>query len=102
MLFMQDGAPPHYKLEVRRWLNERFPGRWIGRLGSARVPTPIVWPANSPDLTPCDFFLWGFIKEGVYRRGVPRDLAELERRIRYEFNSLPQAMTDRAIDSFEG
>jgi hypothetical protein len=29
--FQQDGAPPHYLEEVRKYLNTRFPGRWIGR-----------------------------------------------------------------------
>ncbi len=52
--FQQDGAPPHYAREVRHWLDENFPGKWIGRRG------PIEWPARSPDLTPPDFFLWGF------------------------------------------
>jgi hypothetical protein len=33
----------------------------IGRGG------PIPWPARSPDLTPPDFFLWGAIKERVFR-----------------------------------
>jgi hypothetical protein len=29
--FQQDGAPPHYFGEMRKYLNTRFPGRWIGR-----------------------------------------------------------------------
>lgn len=48
--FQQDGAPPHYTVQVRQFLNERFPGRWIGRRGA------IEWPARSPDLNPLDFF----------------------------------------------
>ena len=31
---------------------------------------PIVWPPRSPDLTPLDFFVWGFIKDVVYRGKV--------------------------------
>ena len=61
MFFMQDGAPPHFARTVRSWLDEQLPGRWIGRRGS------YDWPARSPDLTPCDFFLWGWAKEEVYR-----------------------------------
>lgn len=48
--FQQDGAPPHFARTVREFLDEVFPGRWIGRRGS------IEWPARSPDLTPMDFF----------------------------------------------
>ena len=51
-LYLQhDGATPHYAVIVREWLEEKFPGRWIGR------HEPLDWPPHSPDLTPCDFFL---------------------------------------------
>jgi hypothetical protein len=56
--FQQDGAPPHYALCVRLWLNKHFPN-WIGRRGT------IEWLARSPDLTPMDFFLWGYLKSRV-------------------------------------
>ena len=26
----------------------------------------VQWPARSPDLTACDYFLWGFLKSKVY------------------------------------
>ena len=32
--FQQDGAPPHYSRIVRNYLDEHYPGRWIGRRGS--------------------------------------------------------------------
>lgn len=60
MWFQHDGAPPHVTLPVRQHLDRTFPGRWIGRFG------PHLWPARSPDLTPLDFFLWGFVKERVF------------------------------------
>jgi len=72
--FQQDGAPPHYFLLVRQWLNERFPDKWIGRRGA------IEWPPRSPDLTPLDFFLWGYLKSIVYKTR-PADIDELKRRI---------------------
>ena len=59
-IFHQDGAPAHYANSVRNLLNEKLPGKWIGRRG------PIEWPARSPDLTPLDFFFWGVIKDRVY------------------------------------
>jgi hypothetical protein len=30
----------------------------------------IAWPARSPDLTVPDFFLWGFLKDRVFRRRI--------------------------------
>lgn len=74
LLFQQDGAPPHFSLQVRGILNEKFPNRWIGRAG------PIPWPPRSPDLTPLDFFLWGYVKNTVYSEKI-RDLQHLRQRI---------------------
>lgn len=49
----QDGASPHFTLNVRAYLNQRFRNRWIGRGG------PVEWPPRSPDLTSPDFCVWG-------------------------------------------
>jgi hypothetical protein len=62
--FLQDGAPPHY-LEVRMYLNTRFPGRGIGQTAL------IAWPPHSLDLTPLDFFLWGSIKDRMFVPPLP-------------------------------
>lgn len=64
MWLLQDGAPPHYSLIVRQFLDNNFPNRWIGRVG------PVAWPPRSPDLTPCDFFLWGYMKSLVFKTPV--------------------------------
>ncbi|PSN39704.1 hypothetical protein C0J52_17983 [Blattella germanica] len=47
-------------MRVRDLLDEVFPNRWSGRAG------PISWLPRSLDLTPLEFFLWGFIKDRVY------------------------------------
>ncbi len=31
-----------------------------------RLIAPGGWPARSPDLSPCDFFLWGCMKDRVF------------------------------------
>lgn len=65
MWFQHDGAPAHFSLEARQYLNEVFRNRWIGRGG------PVHWPARSPDLTALDFFLWGHVKSLVYETPIP-------------------------------
>ena len=40
------------------------------------------WPVRSPDLTSCDFFLWGWMKEEGYRRMPFADLSGLGTAIR--------------------
>jgi hypothetical protein len=74
MWFMHDGAPAHFNLLVRHYLNRRFPLRWIGRGG------PTAWPARSQDLNPLDYYLWGHLKSVVYETPVP-DIVELRRRL---------------------
>jgi hypothetical protein len=66
--FRHDGAPPHSSREVRNFLNYRFPGRRIG------LCSPHTWPARSPDLSPLDYCVWGWMKELVYSvKVVTRD-----------------------------
>jgi hypothetical protein len=64
MWFMHDGAPAHFTLNVRHFLNVSYGPQWIGRGG------PTVWPPRSPDLNSCDFYLWGYMKSMVYRTAV--------------------------------
>lgn len=72
--FQQDGAPAHYSVIVRDFLNEQFPGHWIGRRGT------VEWSPRSPDLSPLDFYLWGHLKAIVYSEKI-RDLQHLRSRI---------------------
>jgi hypothetical protein len=80
--FMLDGAPPHWARNVRQWLTEKFPNRWMGR-GSPNMP----WPPRSPDLSMCDFFLWGYLKSVVYRNKL-ETLCELKAAIVEAFNTV--------------
>ena len=50
-----------------------------------------MWAPRSPDLTPLDFFAWGYIKSLVYRTKV-RDLANLTNRIREAVDSITPGM----------
>lgn len=74
VIFQQDGAPAHFARIVRQYLDLVFPNRWIGRSG------PILWPPRSPDLTALDFFLWGFLKDRVFRT-IPQTIQKMENRI---------------------
>ncbi|KAG4068807.1 hypothetical protein HA402_002498 [Bradysia odoriphaga] len=87
IVFQQDGAPPHFTRFVRQWLDQNFP-QWIGRAG------PFPWPARSPDLTPLDFFLWGYVKHQVYQKR-PSDIPDLKQRIREVFSLITPEMLQR-------
>jgi len=94
LFFQQDGAPPHYALPVRNWLNERFPDRWIGRRGA------IEWPPRSPDLTPLDFFLWGHLKTVVYKN-QPENILDLKCKIVEACQQITREMFENVREAFE-
>lgn len=74
--FQQDGCPAHSTHLITNFLNRHFPGKWIGRYG------PVHWPARSPDLTPLDFFLWGYLKQQVYKENFNDNIELLKQKIR--------------------
>lgn len=93
MWLQHDGAPAHFALDVRRYLNQEFEGRWIGRGG------PISWPPRSPDLTKLDFFLWGHIKNIVYQ--TPPTIADdMRQRIIHAFDTVSIEMLQDVNRSF--
>lgn len=94
MIFQQDGAPPHFALAVRQYLDRRFPNRWIGRR------RPVEWPPRSPDLTPLDFFLWGHLKTKIYATEPP-SLEDLRLRIINECRLITPEMLQNVRQRFE-
>jgi hypothetical protein len=79
-IYHQEGDPPHYHHLLSGYLNQHLPQRWIGRT-AANDHALLRWPPRSPDLTPCDFLLWGYVKDSVFVPPLPWDLPELRRRI---------------------
>ena len=79
-VFQQDGCPAHFHNGVRDYLNTDLPQRWIGRFEQGDVAL-MSWPLRSPDLTPCDFFLWGFVKDTDFVPPGPANLQELRNHI---------------------
>jgi len=53
-------------------LHYLFPDKLIGREAgnNAQYRPNIAWPPHSPDFNPCDFFLWGFMKQQVYANEI--------------------------------
>ncbi|GFV51207.1 DUF4817 domain-containing protein [Trichonephila clavipes] len=58
--FQQDGATCHTARAIIDLLKDTFVDRLISRFG------PVNWPPRSCDLTPLDYFLWGYVKSLVY------------------------------------
>lgn len=90
IIFQQDGAPPHNSRLVVNYLDERFGENWMGTNG------PVRWPARSPDLTPLDFFIWGHLKEEVYRT-PPTNREDMEIRVRGAINGITELQLDNML-----
>jgi hypothetical protein len=83
IIFQQDGASSHRSKKVTEWLNKKFPNKWIGRRSA------LEWVHRSPDLTPLDFFLWGYVKQKVYQEPIA-NLEDLREKITNTINSIQQ------------
>lgn len=91
--FQQDGATCHTSRAAMEFLRQTFPGRLISLRGD------VEWPPRSPDLSPCDYFLWGYLKARVYIN-KPRTLEALSETITQEIRAVPRAMLQRSMDNF--
>lgn len=94
--YQHDGAPPHFFLQARDWLNLQYGGRWIGRGG------PVEWPPRSPDLTPPDFFLWGYIKDQLSAaQQHPENIQQLRESIVEVCHSITPDMIAQVWQNFD-
>jgi hypothetical protein len=59
------------------------------------------WPPRSPDLTPCEFFLWGHVKDRVFVRPVPITLYDLKQRITTATAGVDEDFLTRVWQEFE-
>ena len=85
----QDGATCHTSGESFDRLRERFPGRVISR----------KFPPRSCDLTPLDFFLWGYVKDKVYAN-APQSIDELKEKIRTVIDEIEPQMCENLMENF--
>ncbi|KAK8374093.1 hypothetical protein O3P69_019943, partial [Scylla paramamosain] len=53
-VWQQDSAPCHTSRKSQKWLSDNF----------FDFVAPDVWPPNSPDLNPMDYFVWGAVERG--------------------------------------
>jgi hypothetical protein len=90
----QDGAPSHWGTIARDCLDATFPNRWLGRDG------PLAWPPRSPDITPLDFFLWGYVKDKVYVTKVT-GVEDMKTRIRDAITIINRGMLVRTWEDLE-
>ncbi|GFW68439.1 DUF4817 domain-containing protein [Trichonephila clavipes] len=91
--FRQDGATCHTARATIDLLKDTFGDRLISRFG------PVNWPPRSCDLTPLDYFLWGYVKLLVYA-DKPQTLDHLEDNIRRVIADIRPQMLEKVIENW--
>ena len=91
--FQQDGATDHTSRRSLGLLREMFPGHVVSLRGD------IGWPPHSPDLSPCDLFLLGYLKAQVYQHR-PQTLEALREAITKEVAAILPEMIRRVMGNY--
>ncbi|GFT36583.1 putative DD41D transposase [Trichonephila clavipes] len=91
--FQQDGTTCHTAHATIDLLTDTFGDRLISRFG------PVNWPLRSCDLTPLDYFLWGYVKSLVYA-DKPQTLDHLEENIRRVIADIRPQILEKVIENW--
>ncbi|GFU74003.1 uncharacterized protein TNCV_1641302 [Trichonephila clavipes] len=91
--FQQDGATCHTARATIDLLKDTFGDHLISRSG------PVNWPPRSCDLTPLDYFLWGYVKSLIYA-DKPQTLDHLEDNIRRVIADIRPQMLEKVIENW--
>jgi len=87
--FQQDGATSHTShasvAEIQSFVGDR-------------VISKGLWPPRSPDLTPPDYFLWGYLKGRVYRN-KPRTINALKANVAEEIQTVAADVLARTLQN---
>jgi len=86
-VFQQDNAPAHRARDTVKLLRRETP----------QFISPDMWPANSPDLIPVDYRIWGMLQQHVYRVLI-HDTDELRKRLVATWAEFQQSVVDDAVD----
>jgi len=83
---MQDNAPAYRARETEHLLTHE----------TLEFITPALWPANSPDLNPVDYQIWGKLQDRVYRSQIC-DVDQLKSHLIEEWEYFQQVIIVEAV-----
>ncbi|GFW07263.1 uncharacterized protein TNCV_3694561 [Trichonephila clavipes] len=86
---MQNSTPSRIVTEVTRFLRKKFTDELV-----LNPHFTHLWP---PNLTPIDFWLWGYVESQVYCSS-PASIVELKDAIYHEFSCIQPEMSHAAVN----
>jgi transposase len=91
VMFVQDSAPAHGSKMVQQYLREQLP----------LFVSKDIWPSSSPDLNPCDFWMWGVV-EAKSNATPHNSVKALQAAIVKAFKSITVDEAKNACSAFRG
>ena len=91
-IWQQDDVKPHTANMVMDYLDRIFGPNMLALKSRQGEP----WATTSPYMSVCYFWLWGYLKEKVYKP-LPNSIAQLKQLIIEEINLIPQEMVVEAV-----
>lgn len=92
IFFQHDNATPHTAKATIEFLHSKF--------NPDHVISNGLWPPRSPDLSPLDSFMFGYLKSKVYRN-APLTLLDLRQNIIDEVDAIDSDMLARVMDTMD-
>ena len=88
-IFQQDSAPSHTAKKTLKALEEADVDFW----------SPKIWPSNSPDLNPCDYYLWSRVESEACK--TPHgSINSLKKSIKVAMNKIDTVEVIDAVAAF--
>lgn len=88
--FQQDWAPAHGSKATLTFCKKLFNGRYIDKT---------MWPANSPDLNPLDYSVWGLLEQRLGKRSY-KCVDQLKTALKRAWESITDDELKRIVEDF--
>ena len=85
-----ENSTPHTANLVQDWCERKFGANFINKQ---------QWPPRPPDLNPCAYFIWGYLKSKVYKP-LPKTLDDLKANIRREVEKINTSTLESTFLNF--
>ena len=96
VIWQQDGVKPHQAHIYMDWLDGIFGIRML----ALKARQVYFWSQASPDINPCDFFLWVVMKDKAYKP-MPFTTDQLKEKISDVFNKIPEKVVKKTVFSLK-
>lgn len=93
--FQQDGATSHTAVNNIAFLRQTFGNRLIS------LRTNFPYPAHSPDLTTPDAYVWGMLKENIFREDPPSTIVQLKEKITMCIRRMEQPLFIKMVQNLQ-